>query len=105
MRITEVMANLSLCLTKHHAAKTFCLIKHDAKKTYWGSGGIAPRILNLRTCGGKWSVSRPGRIIPVIRVHGTPWIGGWLGTGTGLDTAARRKSPMITPAGNRTPVA
>jgi hypothetical protein len=29
---------LSLCLTKHHAMKT-----------YWGSGGIAPRILDLGT--------------------------------------------------------
>jgi hypothetical protein len=28
---------LSLCLTKHHAMKT-----------YWGSGGIAPRILDLK---------------------------------------------------------
>jgi hypothetical protein len=29
---------LSLCLTKHHAMKT-----------YWGSGSIAPRILDLGT--------------------------------------------------------
>jgi hypothetical protein len=29
---------LSLCLTKHHAMKT-----------YWGSGGIAPLILDLGT--------------------------------------------------------
>jgi hypothetical protein len=29
---------LSLCLTKHHAMKT-----------YWGSGGIAPRIIDLGT--------------------------------------------------------
>jgi hypothetical protein len=32
--ILKVQAKLSLCLTKHHAMKT-----------YWGSGGIAPRIL------------------------------------------------------------
>jgi hypothetical protein len=32
---------LSLCLTKHHAMKT-----------YWGSGGIAPHILDLDT---RWS--------------------------------------------------
>jgi hypothetical protein len=25
------------------------LIKHHAMKTYWGSGGIAPRILDLST--------------------------------------------------------
>jgi hypothetical protein len=30
--------NLSLCLNKHHAMKA-----------YWGSGGIAPRILDLGT--------------------------------------------------------
>jgi hypothetical protein len=34
----KVKVKLSLCLTKHHA-----------KKTYWGSGGITPRILDLGT--------------------------------------------------------
>jgi len=34
----QIMAKLSLYLTKHHAMKT-----------YWGNGGIAPRILNLGT--------------------------------------------------------
>jgi len=33
-----VKAKLSLCLTKHHAIRT-----------YWGSGGIAPRVLDLIT--------------------------------------------------------
>jgi hypothetical protein len=28
-----------------------CLTKHHAMKTYWGSGGVAPRILNL---GARW---------------------------------------------------
>jgi len=32
--LSHVNVKLSLCLTKHHAIKT-----------YWGSGGIAPRIL------------------------------------------------------------
>jgi hypothetical protein len=41
--MAEVKVKLSLCLTKHHAIKT-----------YWGSGGIAPRILNL---GSRWEVS------------------------------------------------
>jgi hypothetical protein len=38
IKIDDILSkvNLSLCLTKHHAMKT-----------YWGSGGIAPRILNL----------------------------------------------------------
>jgi hypothetical protein len=34
----KVNVKLSLCLTKHHAMKT-----------YWESGGIAPRILELGT--------------------------------------------------------
>jgi hypothetical protein len=34
----KVKVKLSLCLTKHHAMKT-----------YWGSGSIAPRILDLGT--------------------------------------------------------
>jgi hypothetical protein len=34
----KVNVKLSLCLTKHHAMKTFC-----------GNGGIAPRILDLGT--------------------------------------------------------
>jgi hypothetical protein len=34
----KVKVKLSLCLTKHHAMMT-----------YWGSGGIAPRILDLGT--------------------------------------------------------
>jgi hypothetical protein len=36
----KVKVKLALCLTKHHAMKT-----------YWGSGGIAPRILDLGTRG------------------------------------------------------
>jgi hypothetical protein len=34
----KVKVKLSLCLTKH-----------NAMKTYWGSGSIAPRILDLGT--------------------------------------------------------
>jgi hypothetical protein len=41
----KVKVKLSLCLTKHHAMKT-----------YWGSGGIAPRILDLGTRW-RWVVS------------------------------------------------
>jgi hypothetical protein len=41
----KVKVKLSLCLTKHHAIRT-----------YWGSGGIAPRILDLGTRW-RWVVS------------------------------------------------
>jgi hypothetical protein len=34
----KVKVKMSLCLTKHHAMKT-----------YWGNGGIAPRIFDLGT--------------------------------------------------------
>jgi hypothetical protein len=34
IRMVKVKVKLFLCLTKHHAVKA-----------YWGSGGIAPRIL------------------------------------------------------------
>jgi len=40
---------LSLPLTKHYAMKMYLLLKHHPMKTYWGSGGIAPCILNLST--------------------------------------------------------
>jgi len=40
---------LSLCLTSYHAMNT-----------YWGSGGIALRILNLAIDVDEWSASRSG---------------------------------------------
>jgi hypothetical protein len=43
MRSVKVKVELSLCLTKH-----------NSMKTYWGSGSIAPRILDLGT---RWEVS------------------------------------------------
>jgi hypothetical protein len=45
MSKVKVKVKLSLCLTKHHSMKA-----------YWGSGGIAPRILDLGT---RWRC--PGR--------------------------------------------
>jgi hypothetical protein len=36
--LDDIIIELSLCLTKHHAMKA-----------YWGSGGIAPLILELGT--------------------------------------------------------
>jgi hypothetical protein len=50
---------LSLCLTKHHAMKT-----------YWGSGGIAPHILDLGTrC--RWVISFTPR--PLYPQGKSPW--------------------------------
>jgi hypothetical protein len=71
---------LSLCLTKHHAMKT-----------NWGSGGIAPRILDLGT-GWRWVVSF---------TH----LGGWVGPRAVLDAVVKRKIPIPRRESNpRTPI-
>jgi hypothetical protein len=46
-------------------------------------------ILDLDTSGGEWSVSRPGRALPLEMDHGIHWIGGWQGVRAGLATEAR----------------
>jgi hypothetical protein len=56
----------------------FELAKHHSIKSYWGSGGIAPRIIWPRQIdGGEWSVSRPGRF--------TPWKSPWYPLNRRLD--------------------
>jgi hypothetical protein len=50
------LLKLFLYLIKYHAMKTCPLLNHHAVKTQWGSGGIAPRILNLVTRW-RWVVS------------------------------------------------
>jgi hypothetical protein len=73
-------------------------------KKYWGSGGIAPRILDLGTIW-KWSASRPDRFTPRERVSGTHWIGGWVGPRAVLDAVAKRKIPSPRRESNpRTPI-
>jgi hypothetical protein len=57
-------AKLSLCLTKHHATKT-----------YWGSGGIVPHILDFTLDGGEWSASWPSHFTPRETAPGIHWIG------------------------------
>jgi hypothetical protein len=41
--------------------------------------------------GGKWSASSPDCFTPGEKVPITHWIGGWVGPGTGLDDAEKRK--------------
>jgi hypothetical protein len=74
-------------------------------KTYWGSGGIAPRILDLGTKWGEWSASRPGCFTPRERSSGTHWIGGWVGPSAVLDAVVKRKIPSPRRESNpRTPI-
>jgi hypothetical protein len=63
-------------------------------KGYWGSGGIAPRILDLGN-GCEWSASRPGHFTPGERAAGTHWIGGWVVHRAGVDTVVKRKIPSL----------
>jgi hypothetical protein len=46
----KVKVKLSLFLTKYYAMKTYSLLNLAPRhEDVWGSGGIAPRILNLAT--------------------------------------------------------
>jgi hypothetical protein len=58
-------------------------------KVYWGSGGIAPRILDR----GEWSASRPGRFSPRARAPDAHWVRGWVGPRVGLDAVAKTEIP------------
>jgi hypothetical protein len=69
---------MSLCLTKHHAMKT-----------YWEVEVYA--FLTLALDGDEWSASRPGRFTPRERAPGTHWIGGWVGPRAILDRVMRGK--------------
>jgi hypothetical protein len=57
----------------------------------WGSGDIAPPFLTPTLDGGGWSASGPGRFIHGETASGTNWIGGWMGSGTGLEAFEKRK--------------
>jgi len=58
-----------------------------------GSGGIAPRIINLST-GWRWVVSlKPRPLYPLRKSPGTHWTGGWEGPRVGLDAVAKRENP------------
>jgi hypothetical protein len=78
----KVKVKLSLCLTKHHAMKT-----------YWGVEVKLHAFLNSALDGGEWSASRLGHFTPGERTPGTRWIGVWLGPRAVLDTVAKRKIP------------
>jgi hypothetical protein len=56
-------------------------------EAYWGSGCIAPRILDLNTRW-RWVVSFMPRPLYL-----RDWIGGGMGPRAGLDTVVKRKIP------------
>jgi hypothetical protein len=74
-------------------------------KAYWGSGGIAPRILDSGT---RWL-----RVVSVTlrslysqgEAPGTHWIGGWVGPRAILDAMMKRKFLSLRRESNpRTPI-
>jgi hypothetical protein len=71
---------LSLCLTKHHAMKT-----------YWGVEVQLHAFLTSALDGGEWSASRPGRFTPREKAPFTHWIGGSVGPRADLDAVVKRK--------------
>jgi hypothetical protein len=65
-------------------------------------------LLTSALFGGQWSATRPGRFTPGKKVHGTYWIGGWVGPRTGLDMkkkflplAGLELRPLCRPARNQ----
>jgi hypothetical protein len=47
--ILPLLKIVSFYFVKFKVKFSMCSLKHHSIKTYWGSGGIAPRILNLGT--------------------------------------------------------
>jgi hypothetical protein len=78
----------SKCKTENRKWRLFLCLRTLHKDTY-GSGGIAPRILNLHTRW-MWVFSFTLRsYIPGKRGPGTQWMEGWVGTRVGLDAVAK----------------
>jgi hypothetical protein len=78
----QVKVKLSLCLTKHHAMKT-----------YWEWRYSSTHSLTSALDGGEWSASHPGRFIPRERAARTHSIGGWVSPKSCLDTVSKGKFP------------
>jgi hypothetical protein len=86
LMLLKVRVKLSLYLTKHHA-----------NETYWGSGGIAQRILWLATRW-RWVVSFTP--LPLYTQGKSPWYPldrRLSGPRAGLDEVSKRKIPGIEP--------
>jgi hypothetical protein len=81
----------NLCLTKHHAMKTYC----------WAEAQL--HALTSALDGGEWSASRCSRFIPVKIAPSTHWIGACVGRTADLDAVAKTKYSLPAVDGNLTP--
>jgi hypothetical protein len=94
MKIIPIVVKLSLCLTKHHAMKTF-----------WGVEVWLHSFLTSAVDRGEWSASRLGRFTPRERAPVTHWIRGSVGPRAVLDVVVERKIPNPRRESNpRTPI-
>jgi hypothetical protein len=72
----------------------WCLTKYHAMKTYCRSGGIAPRVLNLRAKW-RWVVSFTLRSLYLWkRAPSTLCVWSWVDPRASLDAATKRKVPL-----------
>jgi hypothetical protein len=60
-------------------------------KAYGESGCIDPHFIDLGTSWKRVVSFTPLHLYPGERAPGTNWIGGWVGTRTGLDDVEKRK--------------
>jgi hypothetical protein len=82
-----------------------CLFKHRVMKTYWGSGDIAPCILDLYTRWGEWSTACSSHFTRRERAPSTHWIRGWGAPDPVWYTVVKRKIPSPCQESNpRTPI-
>jgi hypothetical protein len=105
VRYIARILNLNFSITlrqrqKPKAKLSLCLAKHHAMKTYWGLEVQLHAFLTSALKGDEWSASRPGRLTTGVRAPGNHWTGGWVDTRASLDAVAKRKNPIIAPAGN-----
>jgi hypothetical protein len=83
--------------TQMLSLRFFFVNEHNAMKAYWGSGYIAPRILDLGTRW-RWVASFTARsLYPQKRAPATYWIRGWVGPRAGLDAMVKRKNSQPLP--------
>jgi len=68
-----------------------CLTKHHAMKTYWGGKVQIHSFLTLALDGYEWSASCFYRFTTGVRTPNPHWIGGWVGPRADFDAVAKRK--------------
>jgi len=66
-------------------------------------GGVEVQLcafLTLALDGSEWLASCPSSFTPGVKAPDTYWRGAWVGSKASLDTATKRKNPIIAPAWN-----